>query len=260
MSGKTKSFKTNGVVLKQMPLGEADRILTICTPYYGKLRAVAKGVRRTNSKLGGHLETLTHVSVSVAEGRTLDVITEAETIRSFRGLREDLQLVSKALYVADLVDGFLVEQLDNVATFSLLLDTLGRLEQTTSPSIIIKHFQIQLLKHTGFGPELYQCVECLSQIEPGGHIFCCIRGGLLCPKCCIRIGKSMFHISLNAIKVLRYLQRDSWPDNFTVKVPIDILHELELLLNSYVNHVLERELKSTRFMNLVSCKTQKNDG
>ena len=90
-----------------MRLGEADRIITLYTPDRGKVRAVVKGARRTRSRKGGFLQPLTHVRVSIAEGRSLDQVVEAETEASFRAVREDLSLVSIGLYLAELVDAFL---------------------------------------------------------------------------------------------------------------------------------------------------------
>ena len=84
---RLRVYRTEGVVIRQMPLGEADRILTLCSPDMGKVRAVAKGVRRTRSRLGGHLELLNRVSVSVAIGRNLDTISEASAISTFSGIR-----------------------------------------------------------------------------------------------------------------------------------------------------------------------------
>jgi DNA repair protein RecO (recombination protein O) len=253
---RPRIFKTHGVVLKQMPVGEADRILTLCTPDTGKLRAVARGVRRTKSRLGGHLEPLTHVSLSVAQGRGLDTITEAETIHSFRGLREDLQLVSRAVYLAELVDGFSAEQSPSAAVFDLLLDTLGRLQKADSPPRVLRHFEVQLLRHSGFGPELYRCVECRSVVEPGDHLFSCPRGGVLCPQCRVQPGEAMLPVSLNAMKVLRHFQREAHAGAARLGVPPAILRELERLLGTYITYVLERELKSTQFMNLVAPTTR----
>ena len=260
MAARLRIFKTHGVVLKQMPLGEADRILTICTPDAGKLRAVAKGIRRTKSRMGGHLEPLTHVSVSVSQGRSLDTITEAETIHSFRGLREDLQLVSRAVYVAELVDGFSVEQSPSTAVFGLLLDTLGRLQQTSSAQSLVRNFEVQLLKHTGFGPELHLCVECRSLVEPGDHLFSCAKGGVLCPQCRPRLGVATIPVSLNAMKVLRYFQREARAGAAMPNVPLAILNELQWILGTYITHVLERELKSTQFMYLVAPMTRGQRG
>ena len=260
MASRPRIFKTHGVVLKQMPLGEADRILTICTPDAGKLRAVARGVRRTKSRMGGHLEPLTHVSVSVAQGRVLDTITEAETIHSFRGLREDLQLVSRAVYLAELVDGFSTEQSPSSAVFALLLNTLGRLQHAGGATSLMRNFEVQLLKHTGFGPELHVCVECRSLVEPGDHLFSCAKGGVLCPRCRTQPGAAMLSVSLNTMKVLRHFQREARAGAAMPNVPFAILNELQRLLGTYITHVLERELKSTQFMDLVAPTTRGQRG
>ena len=94
---RLRTYKTEAVVLKQINLGEADRILTLYTPDQGKVRAVARGVRRPKSKLSGHLELLNQASVSLSYGRNLDSINEAQSIRSFRGIRDDLSRISKAI-------------------------------------------------------------------------------------------------------------------------------------------------------------------
>ena len=249
---RPRTYKTQGVVLKQVPLGEADRIITLYTPDRGRLRAVAKGVRRTKSKLGGHLEPLSHVRVSVAEGRSLDALTGVETIRSFRSLREDLQGVSTGIYLAELVDGFSQEQSPGAPVFELLLDSLGQLEAAESPQPLLRCFEVQLLGHSGFGPELHQCVECRSTLEPGDHLFSCAKGGILCLECRIKPGDSLLPISLNATKVLRYLQTEPYARVAALSFPQHVLAELERVLRAYIRYVLEREIRSLAFMNLVS--------
>ena len=249
---RPRIYKTQGVVLKQMPLGEADRILTFLTPDTGKLRAVARGVRRTKSRMGGHLEPLTQVSLSVALGRGLDTVSEAETIHSFRGLKEDLKSVSRAVYLAELVDGFSVEQSPNPVMYRLLLEALGRLRDAESPSALVRYFEVQILKISGFGPELHLCVDCRSVVEPGDHVFSCARGGVLCPQCRTQSREALLPISINAMKVMRYFQREGYEEAAGLHVPDGVQSELERLLIAYVRYVLERDLKSTDFMNLVS--------
>ena len=252
---RARTYKAEGVVLRQAPIGEADRILTLYTREMGKLRCVARGVRRTKSRLGGHLEPLTHVLVSLAEGRTLDVITEAQTLQSFRGLSEDLQRVSKGVYLSELVDTFSVENSPNLAVFDLYLNTLGGLQGAESPSQLMRYFEIALLGQSGFGPELHRCVDCRSVLEPGDHLFSCLKGGILCAECRVLPGEALLPLSLNSVKVLRYLQREDYGSVSRLRVPLVYLREVERLLTTYVRHVLERELKSAEFMNLVSTGT-----
>jgi DNA repair protein RecO (recombination protein O) len=249
---RPRIYKTQGVVLRQMPLGEADRILTLFTPDMGKLRAVARGVRRTKSRLGGHLEPLTHVSVSVAHGKALDTIAEAETIHSFRGLREDLGRVSRAIYVAELVDGFSAEHSPSPNVYRLLLEALHRLQESSGSGQLIRYFEVQLLRQSGFGPELLRCVECRSDIEPGDHLFSSAKGGVLCQRCRPPSGEALLPLSLNGMKVLRYLQREEYAKAATLTVPQALEDELERVLGTYTRYVLDRELKSADFMHLVT--------
>ena len=245
---RPRTYKTQGIVLRQMPLGEADRILTLFTPDVGKLRAVARGVRRTKSRLGGHVEPLCHVRVSVAEGRALDTIVEAETIHSFRGLREDLQEVSAAVYITELVDRFTVEQSPNPTLFQHLLDALTWLQRVERPEKLLRHFEVRLLADAGFGPELQRCVECRSDLEPGDHVYSSAKGGVVCPACRVNIDESVLPISLNAIKVLRFLQREDYARTDALDVPDALLVQVERLLRTYVRYVLERDLSSVEFM------------
>ena len=250
---RSRSYKTEAVVLKQMSLGEADRILTLYTPDLGKVRAVAKGIRRPKSKLGGHLELLNQVSVSMAYGRDLDVVNEAQVISSYAGFKEDLQALSRALYISELVDGFSTERSANYAVYLLLVDTLGLVGETQSVDLLVRHFEMHILGHLGYRPELYQCVGCRSTLEPGDHLFNCAVGGVLCPECRVDYKEPLIPVSLNAMKVLRFLQREGDHANVAaLKVSASLLSELERLLRACIRYIMERELKSAEFMNLVS--------
>ena len=256
---RPRTYKTEGIVLKQMPLGEADRILTLYTTDLGKLRAVARGVRRPKSRLAGHLEPLTRATVSVSEGRSLDHIAEAETLQSYRRLREDLELVSKALYLADLVDSFTVDRSPSLALFNLLAGSLARLESARSSDTVLRYFEVQLLHTSGFGPELRECVECRAALEPATHHFCAAAGGILCAGCGPSAKGSLVPLSVNAIKVLRFFQREPPDAVDALEVPPHVLRETARALRSYTTYVLERDLKSARFMNLVASEAPRRE-
>jgi len=250
---RVRTYKTEGVVLKQTPLGEADRILVLYTPDMGKVRAVAKGVRRGKSRLAGHLELLNLTSVSVSQGRSLDVVREAEVIDSRRALREDLQRLSKGLYLAELVDSFSVEQSANHVLYRTLLTTLHWLETTDESDLLLRHFELHLLDSSGYRPELDSCVACRSPLEADDHLFDCGSGGVVCPSCRASSTGALLPASLNAMKVLRFLQRE--PDFARVvglKMPGSVSSEIERLLRANLRFLIERELKSAEFMGLVA--------
>ena len=249
---RPRTYKTRGVVLKQTPLGEADRILTIYTPDLGKLRAVARGVRRTTSRLAGHLEPLCHASISVSRGRSLDAISEAETIRSFRSVREDLERLSEGVYLAELTDSFSVEEQPSPDIYRLLLDALGSLEKSEEARRTARYFEAQILSRSGFGPELHQCVECRTRLEPGDYVHNSAKGGVLCDDCKALSEDALLPLSLNANKVLRFLATAGIERAEALQVPSAVAGETDRLLRSYIRYVLERELKSVEFMDLVA--------
>ena len=253
---RPRIYKTQGIVLKHMPLGEADRIVTLYARDKGRLRAVARGVRRGKSKLRGHLEPLTHVAVSIAEGRSLDAISEAQSLHAFRGLREDLQPISEAVYMAELVDGFSADNSPNARVFDLFLDSLARLDDGRNSTQLVRYFEVQLLMISGFGPELHSCVECSTVLEPRDHVFSPAMGGIVCPGCKGRSGEAVLPLSVNAIKVLRHFQRGPKARAAEMSVPPALATELQRVLRSYIRHVLERDLKSAEFMSLVASNAQ----
>ena len=248
---RPRTYKTRGVVLKHAPLGEADRILTLCTHDRGKVRAVARGVRRTKSRLSGHLEPLTHVRVSIAEGRSLDHLGEVETVHTFRALREDLSRMSVAVHLCELVDRFTAEGSPAPEVLDLLLAAMTMLEAGEGSPMLVCAFQVKLLGYSGFGPEAQRCAWCRAELEPDDHVFSSAAGGILCPSCKIGSEDALLAVSLNAVKVLRYLQRQAIGRAPSLKISPELVQQVERLLTAYVTHVLERELKSAEFMKLV---------
>jgi len=242
-----KVYNTEAVVLKRINLKEADRILTLYTPNLGKISAVAKGVRRPKSKMGGHLELLTHCSLMLTRGRNMDTVNQAQTISSFRLLREDLWREGLALYAAELVTQFTVEHQENYLIYRLLLDTLNRLCDTKYVEAALRFFEINLLTHLGYKPELHHCVSCKKPVEPTANYFSASGGGVLCPACRSREQFARL-ISLNALKVMRVCQQDDFTKVSKVNISDELSTELEGVLRQYIRYLLEREVKSVSWL------------
>lgn len=250
---RIRTYKTEGFVVRQLALGEADRILTFYTPDLGKVRAVAKGVRRPKSKLAGHLELLNQVALSLSHGRNLDVVNETQVVRSFIELREDLDRLSRALYVAELIDGFSSERSPNYGVYKLLEHTLERLAVEDAPDLLLRYFELQLLDQSGFRPELYECVECRFALEPADHLFTCAGGGAVCPNCRSSASGALIPLPQTAMKVLRFMLRErSYAGVAGLRVSPDQMREVERLTRAHLHFVIERELKSVDFMTLVT--------
>lgn len=245
----SRVYKLEAVVLRSVRLGEADRVLTLFTPYLGKLRAVAKGVAKPTSRMAGHLQPLTHTSLLIARGRNLDIVTQAQTVESFRPLREELWRTSAALYLAELVDRFTEEHSESRPIYDLLVRSLRWLCSARDPDLPLRSCEVQLLEHLGYRPELYHCLGCREELEPRAHFFSPQAGGMLCARC---VGvEGARSVSLNAQKVLRLLQRDEQSMVERLRLDRDLASELENTLRHYLTFILERELRSTAFFDLV---------
>lgn len=241
--GRPRVFRTEAIILRHMDYGEADRILTIFTLKFGKLRAIAKGIRRPTSKMGGHLELFNHAEVLLAKGRELDVVTQAVTLRAFPGLYGDLSKVAHAYQAAELVDAVVGERAESPRLFSLLLRTLAALDAGTHPRVTLRHFELRLLSVAGYQPQLQECLSCRQALEPRTNYLSYSLGGALCPGCGPR-EPTATPIRVDVLKVLRLLQRTETPEELRLTLPWDVLREVEQVLRTYLEHVLERRLRS----------------
>jgi len=240
-------YRTEAIVIRHTSFGEADRILTLYTPERGKLRALAKGVRRPTSRKGGHLELFTHSQLLIARGRNLDIITQAQTIHSFRAIREDLERVGAAYYAGELVDRFFQEGSSDPRLFAHLLEYLEALGRTGRLEVALRAFEMRLLECAGYRPELRACVRCRGQLEEKVNFFSYSQGGVLCPACA-RAEPRAKALSPQALKVLRFLQDEELATCLRLRLGQELGGELEATLQGYAVHLLERELKSAAFL------------
>ncbi|MGD0352979.1 MAG: DNA repair protein RecO [Dehalococcoidia bacterium] len=242
-----KTYQTEAIIIKRIKLGEADRILTLYTPELGKLKAVAKGTRRPKSKLGGHVELLTHSRLMLARGRNLDIITQAQTIDNFLPIKDDLEGISRGLYIAELVDSFTGEHIEDRQLFDLLLETLKQLSQSKDYEPILRYFELHLLDHLGYRPQLQHCTGCNSQLKPDSNFFSSSLGGVLCYKCGLNEPVAR-PLSLNALKVLRLWQNCDFAAARRVRINRELAIELEQVMREYIRYLLEKQLKSTAWL------------
>lgn len=160
------SYKTEGVILKRLNYGEADRILTIYTKHYGKIRAIAKGVRKITSRKGGNLELFNHCVLFLAEGRNLDIITEAQVTNSFSRLGDDLEKAAAAFYLVELVDQLTADGQVNRQVFDLLVKALSELSaKRCELGAVVRGFEVGLLKLLGFWSDAVDIKNVKSYIE-----------------------------------------------------------------------------------------------
>ena len=248
---RPRIYHTEAIVLRTSPLGEADRLLTVFSPGIGKLRATARGVRKPTSRLGGHLDPLTRSMLTLTKGQSLDTITGADARESFPGVKSDLGRLSRAIYLVELVDLLNPLEVPSPGTYSLFLEGLRGLGTGADADLILRYLELQLLGHGGFLPELRQCAECHGQISPRKHFLSPAAGGVLCPACRPSHSDAM-SLSLDALKVLRFISTATMASAIQVRVNQPLHRELGALLHALLRYTLERELRSVAFLRSVN--------
>jgi DNA repair protein RecO (recombination protein O) len=246
-----RSFRASAVVLRHSDWGEADRILTLYTREQGMVRAIAKGARKVTSRKAGHLQPFTHITVQLAKGRDLLIVTQVETVNAFLPLHDDLVKTGYAAYVVELLLRFSYEEESaNPSIFRLLVDTLDRIEKEDDAWLAIRYYEMRFLDAVGFRPQLFECANCGREILAEDQFFSFTAGGVICPRCGEGVPNIM-RISLEALKYLRHFQRASYRDASRAKPSFEVQKEAEVLMQGYFTHLLERELNSPGFIKRV---------
>lgn len=236
-------FRDQGVVLRTYRLGEADRIIVLLTEHHGKVRAVAKGVRRTASKFGARLEPLSHVALLLWQGRSeLDIVNQAEVIDHFRTVREDLDRMARGLSLLEVADQLAQERHADARLYEMLVGALRALADLgRDPALVAPAFFLKTLVLEGAGPVLDGCASCG---EPGGEVelvaFDLTEGGALCRRC--RRGRP---VSTEAFDLLRRILGGSLGPVLAGPPPPCTVEVTALATEAMETH-LDRRLRSVR--------------
>ncbi len=247
MPSRERTFRTEAIVLRRRDFGEADRILTLFTPDAGKIRALAKGIRKPTSRKAGHLELYTRSNLLVAKGREMHIITQAVTVDAYRPLRENLLRSTYGTYCIELLDQFTPDEAENKPLYDLLTKALGWLAEARDLALTTRYYELQLLGMAGYQLELFRCVVGSKAIAAEDQFFSPADGGVVCPKC----GENRpgaFPISLNALKVLRFMQLNPYAALRELKLRPSVHTELERVIQRTITYHLERQLKSVEFL------------
>jgi DNA repair protein RecO (recombination protein O) len=265
-----RSYATEAIVLKHIDLGEADRILTLFTPYKGKFHAIAKGSRRPGSKKAGHLELLCHSQLHIAQGRNLDIITQAQSLESFIHLRSEFWYMTCGFYLAELIDRFIEDDTPQKDVYELFQLALRVLEEDAidmqhrrsagdentrqaydRTQLLLRYFEMYLLSLVGYEPVLRACAHCHTALLPQENGFNASLGGALCPNCSHLWNQSL---SMNSLKVMRLLQRTNWAQVPRFHLDTRLHAEIESVMHSLLRFHLERDLKSWSFLEMLHTK------
>ena len=247
---RDRVYRTEAVIIRRGDLGEADRLLTLIAPQ-GKRRVVAKGARKTTSRLAGHIELFTHTALLLAVGRNLDIVTQSAILHSYEQLRGDLKRIGAAYYAAELIDRLIEEDDENRPAYDLLLATLQALDTSQNIDLVLRFYELRLLGCLGYRPQLYHCAVCQEVLTEETRHFSHDAGGAICPRCAPS-QRAALPLSLSAFKLLRFLQAQPLEAVERLNISPATRAEAELLLRTYLRRILERDLKSVAFLEEIS--------
>lgn len=239
-------YQTPAIVLRRQQSGEAAKIITFFTRRFGKLRAIARGVRKTTCRYGSGMEVFSHndIILYMKENKTFSTVTQCSIIESFQDIREDLYRFASATYIVELIDEIVKEREVNLRLFNFLLATLRYLHKE-SPLAVLTFFQMHLLNLTGFRPQINHCVGCRFPIKPPFIYYSVEKGGILCAQCYKRNNKAI-QVSPEHLLFLRQLQLSSIP-----LIEGNLSHfqkKTWQLLHFHLIHLLGKEIKSREFL------------
>jgi DNA repair protein RecO (recombination protein O) len=252
MVGQERSYRTTAIILKRRDFGEADRMLTILTPRHGKVDVLAKGARKLTSPKTGHVELFTRAEMIIHTGRDFGLVAQAEMTAPHVPLREDLMRGAYAAYTAELLDRFTSDtgEEDTSLLYNLTDETLARISDDSDPRLAVRYFEIRLLDLVGFRPELNLCIIGREQVQPADQFFSHVQGGVICPQHAGR-SQSSVPIPMMTLKLLRHMQRSSYPHVKALEISPALHDDVERILLGYVTYLLERRLQSVEFVRRV---------
>ncbi len=240
------TYRDRAVVLRKLDYGEADRIFTLLTRDHGKVGAIAKGVRKPASKLGPSLELYGHIDVLLAKGRgELDVVAQVERVPGYR-IEGDVERMAHAALIAELAERVCEDRHPVDGVYELAVGALYELGHESDPRRASAWFIMTALDLLGYAPQLMACVSCERPLAAKPAAFSAEAGGFLCDKCA---PPAMDLVPLATIKVLRLMASGDLATYRRLKLDATVMASIEGVLQSQLEHHLDRRLKSLAFLN-----------
>ena len=242
------TYSTTGIVLRRHNLGEADRIITFLTPEYGKVRAVAKGVRRIKSRMAGHLELFSRSQLMLAEGRNLDIVTSARLQHFGAGSTDNYDRLRLSYLAAEMLEKLTDDEgVPQPDLFMLAASLYEALEAAPSFGWLELSFKLKLADSLGYRPELGQCMQCGSGSSDREYFFSPTLGGIIDSSCKTGLESPMSH---KEIKLWRHIITSR---GLSQTPPSDTEREITSGLatcNTFFDHLFGRRFKSDQFLHL----------
>jgi DNA repair protein RecO (recombination protein O) len=243
-----RRYATDAIVLSRFDYGEADRILTLLTPTHGKVKAIAKGIRRPTSRIGGSLEPFAELKLALAQGRTFEVVTQVEVIHPWLHLRDDLVSFGTASYLAELAERTQEERHPAETVYVLLKRAYELLDAGMAPGRVARWYEMHLADELGVRPEVDRCAECGRLLEAGERYrWVPPLGGVLCERC-PGPPYDRTELSLEALKLLKAYGRMDAEALAGLRVRPEVEAEVESAMRAFLGYTLDRAPKSLGFL------------
>lgn len=238
------------LILRSRDHREADRILTLLTPDLGRLDVLARGARKPASRKSGKVEPFMLVRIQLQQSKFLPFVGEVQLLNPFQGCRESLQAIVASSYACELVYNLTVEGEEsdlNEEVFGSLLTVLTEVDdEPDRPDLPLCWLELHMLSAAGFEPALEFCVGCGAEARPEPWGFSIAEGGIVCPDCLAAMPGGR-PLPLDVFKILRFLQRSTWEQVKARRVAQPALSEARSIMRAYLNHTLERPLRTVQF-------------
>lgn len=240
-----RHYRTQGFILKKTDWGEADRIFTIYTKDFGKLEILAKAERKIKSKLKGGLELFYLSEIEFIQGKTHKTLTDTILIDNFPILRKDLERLSIAYRISEVLDNLIKGQELDEKIWNLLNETFNKLNSSEIRNlkleILYYYFLWNLLSVLGYQPEVYNCSLCQKKLLPEKLYFNPKEGGIICQGCFKKL-KSGKEVDSETVKILRIILEKNWPILSKLKIEAKYLKGLASISKNYLSSICEENL------------------
>ena len=241
--------KASSIVLSKHDLRETSIIANFYTKEFGKVSGILKGIRNDPEKFASNLEpfSLNEIIFYRKKNTHLHLVSQADKMDNFSGIRQSVEKTTAAGFMTELVNCIMQPEDKNEDVFELLLTSLKELETNYSPEKISMIFKIKMLNLSGFKPHFDSCVSCSEKIS-GQSKFSIALGGLLCARCIHKDPASRM-IFRGTVATILHIERNSFSNSLNLGLNPQIKKELDLILNSFLNFHLGKELKSQKLIN-----------
>lgn len=251
------TYQTEAMILRRSNFGEADRLVTVFSDRYGKIRAVAKGIRRPAAKMAGSLELFSKTHLRLAQGKNLDIIVESNPSQLWPGIRDNLDRIHLASYLCELIDKTTQESESHPSIYRLLVESLEFIDRAdyVSNQLIADYFRLRLMRELGYEPMLDRCSVGHEKLEPGGNSWSSSAGGLVCDDHSKQADRAV-PIQDNTVKMMRLMlnrlpaQAGGLAQIAQIEVPDDVKNQAHRIIDDFFDYHFDIILKSKKYVEL----------